>query len=217
MDSINGKGVLALNWKKVWGVITFVLLFTVFSFFCYSYVSVTFERKINDPEFCVSCHEMKYAYYSWKATSHSTVNCLSCHENPDLFKMVYRHRVLKPSGQVIKKIVVQDQKCEKCHLRNRKITPSWDLKDPHPIHFQKGLYCVDCHYNVAHGKANFPEKSEWTTYYNDAILKKISTFTSRQNQVDKGVCNKCHNGKMASKTCDTCHIQSSSKIDLASK
>jgi len=206
-----------LTGKRFWGFITLLVLVIVFSFLCYNYVKLTYDRKISDPRFCVSCHEMKYAYYSWAKTSHSTVACQNCHKNVDLFKMVYRHRLIQPEGQVIKKVVVYDKDCEKCHLRNRKITPPWDLKDPHPIHFQKGLYCVDCHYNVAHGKTNFPGKSEWTTYYSDGILNKLSTLTSNQNQVERNTCRKCHNGKMAPSNCDACHFKDSPKIKLAAQ
>src|SRR5262249_25987993 len=30
-------------------------------------------------KFCSSCHEMKPEYYTWKASTHSEVECVKCH------------------------------------------------------------------------------------------------------------------------------------------
>ncbi|WML46921.1 NapC/NirT family cytochrome c [Neobacillus sp. PS3-34] len=36
----------------------------------------------SNSKFCSSCHEMKPEYYTWKASTHSEVDCVSCHIEP---------------------------------------------------------------------------------------------------------------------------------------
>ncbi|MCA9472368.1 MAG: NapC/NirT family cytochrome c [Nitrospirales bacterium] len=38
----------------------------------------------NDPAFCASCHTIKPAYDTWKASTHKEVTCVACHVRPGI-------------------------------------------------------------------------------------------------------------------------------------
>src|ERR1700719_1733920 len=39
-------------------------------------------------KFCSSCHEMTPEYYTWKASTHSEVDCINCHIEPGAKNLV---------------------------------------------------------------------------------------------------------------------------------
>ncbi len=60
-------------------LITLVLSFAVFPLFSYEAL-----QYIEQPEFCSMCHTMDPYYSSWEKSSHSQVDCYSCHGEAEL-------------------------------------------------------------------------------------------------------------------------------------
>lgn len=162
------------------------------------------EKAVRNPETCKGCHEMQPAYYTWKSTAHSAVNCLNCHQKIDLSGMRYRHWVGFISPVKLKKPLANGV-CQQCHTENRLVTPPGDLVIPHMYHVEKGVDCVDCHNNVVH--ANAVEKVLQPGVVSAAAFSSADSqrLTARGNRVTMSKCFGCHNGVKATKACAACH------------
>lgn len=53
-----------------------ISLFLIVLFFSLSAVGV---ETTSSSKFCSTCHEMKPEYYTWKASTHSEVECKNCY------------------------------------------------------------------------------------------------------------------------------------------
>lgn len=161
------------------------------------------------PELCKICHMMNPEFYSWQASSHEKVPCLSCHEPRNAanqLKTLY-YTITNTYPAPIKAIkVIPDRKCEQCHKMNeRTITPSGDLIVPHSVHKEKKVACVKCHKGVAHGhisERKVTYKSDYSKW--DPILAK-SLMTDDQTRTRMDTCMRCHKVRKAPLECKACH------------
>ncbi|PLS04344.1 NapC/NirT family cytochrome c [Neobacillus cucumis] len=171
----------------------------------------------SSSSFCSSCHEMKPEYYTWKASSHSEVDCVSCHIQPGA------KNIAKDKAEGITKIFeketnsytapiqmpkeIPNSACEQCHdMSKRQVTTSGDLIIPHNKHLAKDIKCTQCHSGVAHGKIserNVTFKSDydkWDTSLGKSMMSDV-IFTRPKMET----CMECHEAREVSTECKTCH------------
>lgn len=143
---------------------------------------------VNPGGLCTSCHEMKPALSSIQASSHSRVDCTTCHvENVGVEAVRMARRIVShfggPNATPIKLFTrIPNEECLACHTL-KKVSPSSDIKINHDIHINSlKLTCVQCHNRAAHpGQTDFSDGSRMTA------------------------CLQCHDGKIAPKECNACH------------
>lgn len=131
---------------------------------------------------CLGCHQMKSQVKTWQLSAHSEIACNSCHQGISPSEMYFRAK----SGNYEKPIravtFIPDKICLGCHTTDRAITPPEGLIIPHSLHSKKGVDCIDCHHDLAHG-----------------------TMADFGNRVAMKTCMRCHNGQKAPNTCNACH------------
>jgi nitrate/TMAO reductase-like tetraheme cytochrome c subunit len=171
----------------------------------------------SSSKFCASCHEMKPEYYTWKASSHSEVDCVNCHTGSS--KEDYAKAKANGLVQVFKKQtggyiapikmpnLITDEACEKCHnMKSRNVTPSGDLIIPHDKHKTEGVKCVECHSGVAHGKIA-ERKVTYSSDYDKWDDKLGHSFMSDKKYTSPKMdtCMECHEVRKATLECKACH------------
>ncbi|MEH7504206.1 NapC/NirT family cytochrome c [Neobacillus drentensis] len=198
---------------KLFKYLTLTVLFLAI-FFGLGFIGL---ETTSSSKFCSSCHEMKPQYYTWKASSHSEVECDSCHIGPGADKY------LKAKGNGIQELykkqtdtylapikmpnLIPDEACESCHnMKSRDVTPSGDIIIPHSKHKTEGIKCVQCHSGTAHGEIS----DRKVTYKSDygkwdeklgTMLMSDKKFTSPQMDT----CMECHEARKATLECKACH------------
>ncbi|AGK55688.1 NapC/NirT family cytochrome c [Bacillus sp. 1NLA3E] len=198
---------------KFFKIMTLTLFF-ITVFIALGYVGV---ETSSSSKFCSSCHEMKPEYYTWKASTHSEVDCVNCHISPG----AKNYSKAKANGllQVFKKETntytapiqmpkdIPNSACEKCHdMKTRQTTPSGDLIIPHDKHIDKDIACIQCHSGVAHGKISErkvtfkTDYEKWDTSLGQSMMSDIK-FTSPKMEK----CMDCHEARDVSTACKTCH------------
>jgi nitrate/TMAO reductase-like tetraheme cytochrome c subunit len=198
---------------KLFKYLTLTVLFLAI-FFGLSFVGL---ETTSSSEFCASCHEMKPQYYTWKASSHSEVDCESCHigsgaENHvkakgNGIKEFYKKQTDTYLAPIKMPNLIPDSACESCHnMKNREVTPSGDIIIPHSKHKTEGIKCVQCHSGTAHGEIS----DRKVTYKSDygkwdeklgTVLMSDKKFTSPQMDT----CMECHEARKATLKCSACH------------
>jgi cytochrome c nitrite reductase small subunit len=163
--------------KFIWAAVLIglgiIIAFPLFSITYYTMV------RTSTPEFCASCHEIQFAYNSWKTSSHVNnaqgfvADCMDCHlpAPHDTFNFFYAK-----TAHGIKDVFVhfvqgsdaydhaaqrqkayasfKNEQCQKCH---RNILDIPDKRGAMLAH-RSVLYarpgyekrCVDCHRNLVH-------------------------------------------------------------------
>ena len=161
-----------------WVVVGIVIGFPLFSLTYYTMV------RTSTPGFCASCHEIEFAYNSWRTSSHvnngqgAVADCMDCHLPPpqDTWNFFYA-KTLHGIKDVVAHFVdgseaydhaVQREKayasfkngqCQKCH-RNILHIPN---KRGAMLAHRAVLYpmpgyekkCVDCHRDLVHNDRGF--------------------------------------------------------------
>lgn len=166
--------------------------------------------------FCASCHEMKPEAETWKASSHSNIECKSCHIQPGVIN--YAKAKLNGLGEVYKKVTnsytapiqmpepIPNSTCEECHnMKTTQVVTEGDIIIPHDKHLDKGILCVQCHYNVVHGDVSDRNVTFKTDYdkWNSALAKQMMTVSFTQPKMED--CITCHQARQVSTACKTCH------------
>lgn len=162
------------------------------------------KKAALDSESCKGCHEMQPAYWTWKETAHSTVQCSTCHKDLDIKKMRDRHEAGFVQPVTVNKRMMNDV-CLQCHSSNRMITPPGDVIVPHDYHMQKGVYCVDCHNSVVHEDSVMKLLDPKVVAAKDFGKTEAVRLKYHGNRVTMAKCMVCHNGSMATKECAPCH------------
>lgn len=204
---------IQLKKVKFYKGLTSTFLF-LFIFFSVGFLSFTSTSK---KEFCVACHEMRPEHYTLLASSHSDVECVDCHTNPNLEAMLQEK--VKIFNMFTKKITdradipiklkgeISDESCEKCHdMSKRTVSASGDIIIPHTKHKQEGISCLDCHSGVAHGKiseSNLTKRSNLSKW-NLTVAKSVM-YEKENTIVMMGGCMSCHTARDATLECGACH------------
>lgn len=159
-----------------WIIVGIVLGFPLFSLTYYTMI------RTSTPQFCASCHEIQFAYNSWKTSTHVNnaqgfvADCMDCHlpAPHDTYQFFYAK-----TFHGIKDILVhftssekydhkkqreaayasfKNDQCQKCH-RNILYIPDKRgamLAHRSVIYPRPGYEkkCVDCHRNLVHNPRN---------------------------------------------------------------
>ena len=171
-------------------VLGIIVGFPVFSMTYYTMV------RTSSPQFCASCHEIEYAYDTWKTSTHVNnpkgfvADCMDCHlpapENTFDFFYAKTYHGLK---DVIKHVTmdtseydhaknrqrayedIDNSQCRKCHRNLLDMAYKRGAMLAHKtVLYPKPGYekkCVDCHDDLVH----FPKE----TYAYDRAVKKIES------------------------------------------
>lgn len=159
-------------------------------------------KATSTPQFCSSCHEMNPEFTTWQVTSHSKIDCVTCHIPPGPVNLV-KHKLASMqqlaehlTGNIPQPIVMNEvianSVCEQCHSSMRKVTPSGDILIPHDKHLAQGLACVACHGGVAHGfvaERSLTGKKDYDTW-TIAKADKVTKFDETKTAME--VCLDCH-------------------------
>jgi len=178
-------------WKKlikpaIYIAFGILIAFPIFSISYYTMV------RTSTPQFCASCHEIQYAYNTWKTSSHTNnaqgfvADCMDCHlpapyDTIDFFYTKTAHG--------IKDIIVhflQDEydheknrqkayesfknnQCQKCH-RNILYIPNKRgamLAHRSVVYARSGYekQCVDCHRDLVHNAREIYEYKQYRDHY----------------------------------------------------
>jgi len=138
---------------------------------------------------CDSCHDTGTFKAQTKASSHSQVECASCHvPSAPLarlgfgFRQVFHMVIPLVDSRGREWASVPNESCLSCHEKiSENIVSVNGIKIDHSV-CAKDAQCTDCHSTVAHGTA-----TSWPRVY------------------DMETCLECHAPKGIAK-CDTCHV-----------
>jgi nitrate/TMAO reductase-like tetraheme cytochrome c subunit len=174
-------------------------------------------KATSTSQFCHSCHEMSPEYYTWKASSHSEVDCVSCHIQPGVKNLaedkakgvvqVYKNFTNTYTAPIQMATDIPNSACDRCHnMKSRQVTPPGDLIIPHDKHLAKGIKCTECHSGVAHGKIaerNVTFKSDYSKWNEELGKSMMSDVSFTQPKME--TCMECHQARDVSTACKTCH------------
>ncbi|MBO0961419.1 NapC/NirT family cytochrome c [Neobacillus sp. MM2021_6] len=197
-----------------------IKIMTLALFFLVIFLALGFSglKATSSSGFCSSCHEMKPEVYTWKASTHSEVDCTSCHTNPVL-KELAKDKSKEAVENLIKQTSstsaapirmigeVPDSACKSCHdVSKRDVTPSGDLIIPHDKHMDKDIECSQCHSGVAHGKIADRKMTYQTDLDKwDEEIGKEAMADLKFTRPDMDTCMECHKARKVSTECKTCH------------
>lgn len=185
------------------------VLLTLTSLFFLFIIYYGTMAQVSRPELCTICHMMKPEFYSWQASSHEKVPCLSCHEarnTENQLKTLYYAITNTYMAPIIMTTTIPDRKCESCHKVNkRKVTPSGDLIIPHAAHKAKNIACAKCHRGVAHAHISERKVTYKTDYskWDSTLAKALMTDDQTRTRMD--TCMRCHEARKAPLDCKACH------------
>ncbi|MBS3908463.1 MAG: NapC/NirT family cytochrome c [Actinobacteria bacterium] len=143
------------------------------------------------PKSCIRCHTLEKSYSSWTKSVHKDTGCLKCHYKPGIFGYVEGNingaeNVLAHffKGVETPRARVSNNACLRCHndILSRMVIGDREIKMQHKDLIGGGINCTNCHPDIAHKPKG----------------KKIFAMNS---------CLGCHDNKVASADCRTCHTQ----------
>lgn len=174
-------------------------------------------EKTSSSQFCSSCHEMKPEYYTWKASSHSEVECVQCHIGSSAKELaeakanglveLYKKHTNTYTAPIRMPDEVPDSSCEKCHnVFNRNFTVTGDIIIPHDKHKEEEVSCVQCHSGTAHGNIDDRKMTFQTDYENwDETIGKTAMSEIKFVKPNMDTCMDCHKAKEITTECSACH------------
>lgn len=159
-------------------LLVFMGIFIAFPLFSMTYYTMV---RTSTPSFCASCHEIHFAYNSWKTSSHVNnrsgvvADCMDCHlpapqdtinffysktlhGAKDIFVHVIKGSTSYDHGKAREKAyrAIKNEQCLKCH-RNILFIPDRRgamLAHKTVLFPMKGYEkkCTDCHRNLVHNE-----------------------------------------------------------------
>jgi nitrate/TMAO reductase-like tetraheme cytochrome c subunit len=194
-----------------------IMTLTVLFLALFLFAGVFGLEATSSSKFCSSCHEMKPEYYTWKASSHSEVDCVNCHIEPG-FKQTAKEKVAlitkavnKSDNQNVAPIrmpeEIPDSTCESCHnVLQREFTVSGDIIIPHDKHKDEDVTCIQCHSGVAHGEIADREMTFKTDYDKwDKDLGVAAMADLKWTRPTMDTCMECHKSRQITTECSACH------------
>lgn len=196
---------------KVIKAMTLTLVF-IAVFFAIGLIGV---ETTSSSKFCSSCHEMKPEYYTWKASSHSEVDCVQCHIGPGAenytkangLVQVFKKQTQTYTAPIRMPDEIPDEACERCHnINTRTFTVSGDIIIPHDKHKAKDVECIQCHSGTAHGKIADRKMTYQADYakWDDSVgSQAMSEMKFIKPAMD--TCIECHKARKVTTECTACH------------
>lgn len=163
-----------------------VLGFPVFSLSYYTMV------RTSTPQFCASCHEIQFAYYSWQTSSHANnaqgfvADCMDCHlpaphDTYDFFYAKTMHgikdiivHIFQDKYDHLKNkerawATIKNDQCMKCHRSLLHIPDKRGAMLAHrSVLYPRPGYekrCLDCHKNLVHNHRTEYDYKQYKGYY----------------------------------------------------
>jgi nitrate/TMAO reductase-like tetraheme cytochrome c subunit len=170
----------------------------------------------DQPQFCMSCHEMKPYYDAWAAGPHKSQWCVDCHVGKSYpARMAHKFAALQEvvahfSGDTSfprqAAAPVADTNCSACHAS---IPPKLAQGFDHSAHAQQGP-CEACHGEAGHRVTQSALTA--VNVYNPAVVRiplgsAIATVGAGRADVTGHVvviCTQCHD--LAKTGCQKCHV-----------
>jgi cytochrome c-type protein NapC/trimethylamine-N-oxide reductase cytochrome c-type subunit TorC len=166
-------------------------IFVAFPLFSLSYYTMV---RTSTPQFCASCHEIRYAYNTWKTSTHVNnaqgfvADCMDCHlpAPHDTFNFFYAKTVhgikdifvhftqdMSQYDHVLQKekayASFKNEQCQKCHRNILHIPDKRGAMLAHrSVLYARPGYekkCVDCHKNLVHNQKPIYEYKQYKTAY----------------------------------------------------
>ena len=187
----------------------------------------------EDPEFCMSCHMMKEAFYEWQRGKHRDIVCQKCHhlslieQNQLLVSYVVKGKGEFSQTHGRKKPWVECRNCHMSEISQGSIT----MKKSHG--HAKHVFALDIECKVCHGSSlhSFqPDENACRNCHKDKgvhgigmeafLCLKCHSFSEKSSSmVSREKCLGCHKvppaGPMAGFQCHQCH-KPHGKIKLTS-
>ncbi|WP_223592174.1 cytochrome c3 family protein [Neobacillus bataviensis] len=191
-----------------------VALLVIVVFFALGLIGV---ESTSSSKFCSSCHEMKPEYYTWKASTHSEVDCVKCHigsgtkeyaqSKANGLLQVYKKATQTYTAPIRMPKEIPDSACESCHdVSKRDVTASGDIIIPHDKHKNKDIECIQCHNGVAHGKIADRKMTFQTDYDKWDSKTGVSAMADfKFIRPDMDTCVECHKARKVTTECSACH------------
>ncbi len=153
-----------------------MLAFPIFSLTYYTMV------RTSTPQFCASCHEIRFAYNTWKTSTHANnaqgfvADCMDCHlpaphDTYDFFYAKTMHGMKDIISHILSKeydhkknrekayASIKNEQCLKCHRNLLYIPEKRGAMLAHrTVLYPKRGYekkCVDCHKNLVHNPREY--------------------------------------------------------------
>jgi cytochrome c-type protein NapC/trimethylamine-N-oxide reductase cytochrome c-type subunit TorC len=150
--------------------------------------------RTSTPGFCASCHEIEFAYNTWRSSTHVNnahgfvADCMDCHlpaphDTVDFFysktahgiKDIVIHFIEGPEAYDHRKnrerawATIKNEQCQKCH-RNILYIPN---KRGAMLAHRDALFprpgyekrCLDCHKNLVHNEKSFYQYKQYRPSY----------------------------------------------------
>jgi nitrate/TMAO reductase-like tetraheme cytochrome c subunit len=194
-----------------------IMTLTILFLALFSIIGFTGLEATSSSKFCSSCHEMQPQYYTWKASSHSEVDCVSCHIEPGAKNLakskangiveLYKKKMDTYIAPIKMPSLIPDEACERCHnMKNRNVNTSGDIIIPHTKHKEEEIKCVQCHSGTAHGEISDRKvtyKSDYGKWNEKLGALTMSDTKFIRPQMD--TCMECHEARKATLECKACH------------
>jgi cytochrome c nitrite reductase small subunit len=165
-------------------------LFIAFPLFSLSYYTMV---RTSTPQFCASCHEIQFAYNSWKTSSHANnaqgfvADCMDCHlpAPHDTFDFFYAKTAHGIKDVVVHVVMdeydhqknrekawanIKNDQCLKCHRNLLYIPDKRGAMLAHrtvmyPLPGREQKRCLDCHKNLVHNHRDRYDYKQFKAYY----------------------------------------------------
>ena len=190
-EPTNSPGARKHAWRKLLKPVIYIALGIVIAFPLFSITYYTMVRTTT-PQFCAICHEIQFAYNTWKTSTHVNnaqglvADCMDCHLPApyDTYEFFYAK-----TAHGIKDIIIhffqeeydheknrqkayasfKNDKCQKCH-RNLLYIPDKRgamLAHRDVVYARPGYEkrCVDCHKNLVHNARQLYQYKQYRDTY----------------------------------------------------
>jgi nitrate/TMAO reductase-like tetraheme cytochrome c subunit len=164
-----------------------VIAFPLFSMTYYTMV------RTSTPQFCASCHEIQFAYNTWKTSTHVNnaqgfvADCMDCHLPAphdtinffyaktihgikDIFVHFFGHETYDHAkNRQVAYASFKNEQCQKCHRNILNIPDKRGAMLAHrDVLYPRPGYekqCVDCHRNLVHNPADTYQYKQYREAY----------------------------------------------------
>lgn len=202
--------------------IILILVLLAFLFIAGSSALIVYTER---PEFCLTCHNMKPYYDSWKKSAHHQEKCIECHYAPGL----KAHVLGKINGlvEVVKyltgkyavkpKALVDDLTClrQGCHTREavaaKKVIFKGKVEFEHAKHFASTkagivLNCTNCHKQLTNEEhISIDENTCFTCHFKNVEDEQLMEQCLKCHKTIKASENHAEYLRQEGVTCLACH------------
>lgn len=207
--------------------IAFILILAVFLFILGSAGLIVYTER---PEFCLTCHNMKPYYDSWKKSAHNKEKCIECHYAPGIKAHVIGkiNGLIEVANHLIGKYPVKfsakvdDLTClrQGCHTReavvSKRVMFKGKVEFDHGKHFASSkaniqLNCDNCHKQLTNEEhIAIDENACFTCHFKNFEDEKLMEQCLQCHRTIKDFDNHKEFLKEPGANCLTCHSQAKS-------